>query len=353
MISTHHALFFNVLCNELKKQGAAVLPEQRRGTADGYLAARHRRHAVLPSCRVAGRAARGAEVGRAVHAPLQHAARDHGEDRQLPWLRTLRRRASSATTTTRTGRLHKRVINLMSHGNYSLYEPQEMMDENKELLPEDASASSSAATRSTRHCSDDASNEETTRMTEQDQKQLGKTLWNIADQLRGAMNADDFRDYMLSFLFLRYLSDNYERRRRRSWARTIPTRTPSATAGGRRCRSGTRTTRTTWPRSRSRCAARCITSSSPSTSGATSPTWPARRTASCSTRCRRASSTSRTNRSRAPFRGCSRRSTSPRTSSAGSTPTATPSSARSSRRSPRGWRSSRPTSTRWATPTST
>ena len=47
-------------------------------------------------------------------------------------------------------------------------------------------------------------------MTEQNQKQLGKTLWNIADQLRGAMNADDFRDYMLSFLFLRYLSDNYE-----------------------------------------------------------------------------------------------------------------------------------------------
>ncbi|TWH77160.1 type I restriction enzyme M protein [Azomonas agilis] len=47
-------------------------------------------------------------------------------------------------------------------------------------------------------------------MTEQDQKQLGSTLWGIADQLRGAMNADDFRDYMLSFLFLRYLSDNYE-----------------------------------------------------------------------------------------------------------------------------------------------
>jgi type I restriction enzyme M protein len=47
-------------------------------------------------------------------------------------------------------------------------------------------------------------------MSEQDQKQLGNTLWAIADQLRGAMNADDFRDYMLSFLFLRYLSDNYE-----------------------------------------------------------------------------------------------------------------------------------------------
>lgn len=47
-------------------------------------------------------------------------------------------------------------------------------------------------------------------MTVFEQQQLGKTLWAIADDLRGAMNADDFRDYMLSFLFLRYLSDNYE-----------------------------------------------------------------------------------------------------------------------------------------------
>jgi type I restriction enzyme M protein len=47
-------------------------------------------------------------------------------------------------------------------------------------------------------------------MTEQELSKLGSTLWGIADDLRGAMNADDFRDYMLSFLFLRYLSDNYE-----------------------------------------------------------------------------------------------------------------------------------------------
>src|SRR5690625_2882246 len=47
-------------------------------------------------------------------------------------------------------------------------------------------------------------------MTKEELNQLGKTLWAIADELRGAMNADDFRDYMLSFLFLRYLSDNYE-----------------------------------------------------------------------------------------------------------------------------------------------
>jgi type I restriction enzyme M protein len=47
-------------------------------------------------------------------------------------------------------------------------------------------------------------------MNDTKRKQLGQTLWAIADQLRGAMDADDFRDYMLSFLFLRYLSDNYE-----------------------------------------------------------------------------------------------------------------------------------------------
>ena len=59
-------------------------------------------------------------------------------------------------------------------------------------------------------------------MNDQDQKQLGKTLWRIADRLRGAMNADDFRDYMLSFLFLRYLSDNYETAARRELGKDYP-----------------------------------------------------------------------------------------------------------------------------------
>lgn len=59
-------------------------------------------------------------------------------------------------------------------------------------------------------------------MTDQDQKQLGKTLWAIADQLRGAMNADDFRDYMLAFLFLRYLSDNYQQAAKKELGRDYP-----------------------------------------------------------------------------------------------------------------------------------
>ena len=59
-------------------------------------------------------------------------------------------------------------------------------------------------------------------MTDSNQKQLGNTLWSIADQLRGAMDADDFRDYMLSFLFLRYLSDTYETAAKKELGRDYP-----------------------------------------------------------------------------------------------------------------------------------
>jgi type I restriction enzyme M protein len=63
-------------------------------------------------------------------------------------------------------------------------------------------------------------------MTEQNQQQLGKTLWAIADQLRGAMDADDFRDYMLSFLFLRYLSGNYETAAKKELGKDYPLAQP-------------------------------------------------------------------------------------------------------------------------------
>jgi type I restriction enzyme M protein len=40
-----------------------------------------------------------------------------------------------------------------------------------------------------------------------DQKQqLEQQLWNIANTLRGKMDADDFRDYILGFIFFKYLS---------------------------------------------------------------------------------------------------------------------------------------------------
>ena len=44
-------------------------------------------------------------------------------------------------------------------------------------------------------------------MSEDQKKQLEKQLWNIADTLRGKMNADEFRDYILGFIFYKYLSE--------------------------------------------------------------------------------------------------------------------------------------------------
>ena len=44
-------------------------------------------------------------------------------------------------------------------------------------------------------------------MVEQHKKALEKQLWNIANALRGNMSADEFRDYILGFIFYKYLSE--------------------------------------------------------------------------------------------------------------------------------------------------
>ena len=45
-------------------------------------------------------------------------------------------------------------------------------------------------------------------MSEEQKKLLEKQLWNIADILRGKMGADEYRDYVLGFIFFKYLSEN-------------------------------------------------------------------------------------------------------------------------------------------------
>ena len=44
-------------------------------------------------------------------------------------------------------------------------------------------------------------------MSEENKKQLESQLWNIANELRGKMDADEFRDYILGFIFYKYLSE--------------------------------------------------------------------------------------------------------------------------------------------------
>ncbi|MEP4892244.1 MAG: type I restriction-modification system subunit M [Aliiglaciecola sp.] len=47
-------------------------------------------------------------------------------------------------------------------------------------------------------------------MVEQHKKALEKQLWNIANTLRGNMSADEFRDYILGFIFYKYLSERMD-----------------------------------------------------------------------------------------------------------------------------------------------
>lgn len=47
-------------------------------------------------------------------------------------------------------------------------------------------------------------------MSEDQKKQLEQQLWNIANELRGKMNADEFRDYILGFIFYKYLAEKME-----------------------------------------------------------------------------------------------------------------------------------------------
>jgi len=44
-------------------------------------------------------------------------------------------------------------------------------------------------------------------MSDDQKKQLEQQLWNIANTLRGKMGADEFRDYILGFIFYKYLSE--------------------------------------------------------------------------------------------------------------------------------------------------
>ncbi len=189
-------------------------------------------------------------------------------------------------------------------------------------------------------------------MNDKAQRELGKTLWNIADQLRGAMNADDFRDYMLSFLFLRYLSSNYEKAAKKELGRDYP-----------KCEDGDALPPLAlWYEENPDDVAEFEKQMRRKVHYVVKPDYlwenivRLAKTQDGDTP-RYLAEGFQVHRggiaSRAASRACSPRSTSPRTSSGGSTKTATPSSAPSSRKSRAAWRSSPPTPTPSATPTNT
>jgi len=128
VISTHHTLFFNVLCNELNKANKYFL--SRDGSPTGFLL---RKTGHTPFFHHVAALAELYEADRAgrlfthhfnmLRAVLEKTASFHGYEN---FSACIKRDADDDD-----GILHTRLINILSHGSYSLYEPQEMLEENK------------------------------------------------------------------------------------------------------------------------------------------------------------------------------------------------------------------------------
>ena len=128
VISTHHTLFFNVLCNELKNANKYLLSRDRppeglllRKTGDPpffhHVAALDE---LYEAERDGGLYTHHFNMLRAI---LEKTASFHGYENFSACIKR--------DVDDEDGVLHTRLINILNHGNYSLFEPQEMLDENK------------------------------------------------------------------------------------------------------------------------------------------------------------------------------------------------------------------------------
>ncbi len=129
VISTHHALFFNVLCNELSRADKYFL--SRDGSPDGLLLRKtgntpfFHHVAALVDLYEADRDGRlYTHHFNMLRAILEKTASFHGYDN---FSQCIKRDSDDED-----GIFHTRLINILSHGNYSLFEPREMLEENKQ-----------------------------------------------------------------------------------------------------------------------------------------------------------------------------------------------------------------------------
>jgi hypothetical protein len=129
VISTHHVLFFNVLCNELKRPRKYFLTRDVR--SGGYLVSEtdstpflYHLSSLVDLHEAASSGALYTHHFNMMRRVMEQTACFFG---YAKWEECIKPEADDPN---QTG--YKRVIDLMSHGDYSLYEPREMMPENKE-----------------------------------------------------------------------------------------------------------------------------------------------------------------------------------------------------------------------------
>jgi hypothetical protein len=130
VVSTHHVLFFNVLCNEIKKS-KAHMHFLRKGTPpDNYVLQDttskpflHHLATLVELNEIQKSGALYTHHFNMMRRVMEQTANFFGlED----WHECIKPEEDDPDAT-----VYKRMIDLMSHGDYSLYEPKEMMEENK------------------------------------------------------------------------------------------------------------------------------------------------------------------------------------------------------------------------------
>lgn len=128
VISTHHTLFFNVLCNELSTANKYFL--SRDGSPEGLLLSRTGHTPFFHHVATLAELYKVDRDGRLythhfnmLRAILEKTASFHGYQNFSACIKR--------DEDDEDGILHTRLINILNHGNYSLFEPQEMLEENK------------------------------------------------------------------------------------------------------------------------------------------------------------------------------------------------------------------------------
>ena len=128
VISTHHMLFFNVLCNELSNASKYFLSRDR--SPQGLLLRNtgntpffHHVAALAELCEVAREGRLYTHHFNMLRAILEKTASFHGYKNFSACIKR--------DPDDEEGILHTRLINILNHGNYSLFEPREMLEENK------------------------------------------------------------------------------------------------------------------------------------------------------------------------------------------------------------------------------
>lgn len=129
VISTHHHLFFNVMCNELgkavkyfvsKEGGRFLLTDTGDTPRYHHVALLKQLHEVAESGEIY------TYHFNILRSLLEKTATFHGFNNFSACIKQ--------DNTDPDGILHARLVNVLSHGNYSLFEPQEMLPENKDYF---------------------------------------------------------------------------------------------------------------------------------------------------------------------------------------------------------------------------